>query len=82
VRGTDAEILKSGRDYFTSHCGSCHQPSALQPVHQRGTFANGTRVEDAVVLALIREGHNGAAGVTFDDRTLFSLLAYLKAPML
>jgi mono/diheme cytochrome c family protein len=80
VRGTDAEILKDGQEYFASHCGSCHQARALQAIYQKGTLANGTRAQDATVLASIREGHSGAAGIALDERTLFCLLAYLKAP--
>jgi mono/diheme cytochrome c family protein len=79
VRGTDAEILKEGEEHFAAQCKGCHDAAALQAMYQHGMFANGARVQDAVVLALIREGHSGASAVARDDRGLFSLFAYLKA---
>jgi mono/diheme cytochrome c family protein len=86
IRGTDDEVLASGKALFAEHCESCHASSGgkfpdLRTLYKRETFADGARVEEAAIVRRVREGHGGmpAKPDTFDEAALFSLVAFFKA---
>lgn len=86
VRGSDEEILATGKKLYAGHCGSCHDASdaavpGLLRVYSRESLSTGEPVKEATIVPRIREGHGGMAPKkdVLDDASLFSLIAFLKA---
>jgi mono/diheme cytochrome c family protein len=86
IRGSDEEILSRGKKIYAEECESCHAPGEekipdLLTLYKRPAFENGERVAETGIVQRIREGHGEMApkAETFDDASLFTLIAYLKA---
>lgn len=86
IRGSDEEILASGKKHFAEQCAGCHvQPEGKAPdlltLYTRRAFANGEQVEEGAIVTRVREGHGGMTAKTdvLDDAALFTLVAFLKA---
>jgi mono/diheme cytochrome c family protein len=86
IRGSDEEILASGKRLHAEHCGPCHDAAgaaapALLGIYRREKLANGEPVAEAAIVPMIREGHGGMAPKrdVLDDWALFRLIAFLKA---
>ena len=72
VRGSDLEVLATGKRLYEEHCLSCHETltgTADEPV------------KETVILPRARDNHGGTTppDKSLDDAAVFSLLAYLKA---
>jgi mono/diheme cytochrome c family protein len=85
IRGSDEEVLATGRKIYADHCGSCHDRSEkdkpeLLSVYRRETLSTGEPVEEATLVPRIREGHAGmpAKKDVLDDAALFALIAFLR----
>lgn len=82
IRGSDEDILASGKNHFTEHCAPCHDgakakaPSLLQ-IYKREE----NPITQLAIVARVREGHGGMPPQkdVLDDAVLFCLIAYLKA---
>jgi len=64
IRGSDDEVLASGKSHLAQSCDKCHRQQAIKAT------------EEAVIVPLIRSGHGD---VSLSEEALFSLVAYLKA---
>jgi len=86
TRGSDEEILKAGKARYEEHCAGCHEQAgghvpSLAGLSKRGTFSDGTRVEEGPIVKRVREGHGGMPGKAdvLDNGALFSIVSYLIA---
>ena len=88
IRGSDEEVLATGKKIYAEHCTSCHDkpnegpentPELLR-VYRREALASGEPVEEATIVPRIREGHAGmpAKQDVLDDAALFALFAFLR----
>lgn len=72
VRGSDQEVLATGKKLYEERCRSCHE-----------TFAGSAEepVKESVILPRARDNHGGTTPPekSLDDAAVFTLLAFLKA---
>jgi cytochrome c2 len=93
IRGSDEQVLATGKQVYAEHCTSCHdKPNHDNPndgpekapellsIYRRETLASGEPVEEATIVPRIREGHAGmtAKQNVLDDDALFALIAFLR----
>lgn len=88
IRGSDEEVLATGKKVYAEHCTSCHnrpndtpeKTPELLSVYRRETLASGDPVGEATIVPRIREGHAGmpAKQDVLDDTALFALIAFLR----
>ena len=71
IRGSDQEILATGRRLYTDRCLPCHEKIAGTPDEP---------VREAVIFPRSRDNHGNSTPPDneLDDAAVFALLAYLK----
>jgi len=88
IRGSDEEVLATGKKVYAEHCTSCHdkpndgpgKTPQLLSVYRRDTLASGEQVQEATIVPRIRGGHAEmpAKQDVLDDAALFALIAFLR----
>ena len=86
IRGSDEQVLATGKKLYEDRCRSCHENEGAKApgilgVYKRDTLANGEPVREAAIMARVRDNHAGAAAPdsALDDNSQFALIAWLKA---
>jgi mono/diheme cytochrome c family protein len=85
-RGSDEEILETGKRLHAEHCGSCHESAgsttpSLLGIYRKELLSTGEPVLEATIVPRILNGHSGMQPKKdiLDDAALFRLIAFLKA---
>lgn len=85
VRGSDEEILATGKKVYADHCAGCHDKpekarAELLTVYRRERLTSGEPAGEATIVPLVRDGHSGmpAKKDELDDTALFALIAFLR----
>lgn len=73
VRGSDAEVLATGKKLFDERCSKCHETL-------KGTAEEPVR--EAIILPRVRDNHGATVPPEdpLEEAAIFALLQYLKAP--